>query len=125
MSVLPRYFMPGAKTERRREVIRRASKARRELPDLDVVRFYIPEPPPLVPWETGEASAKVSVPVCEVSKERGYINVNPGFRLRVVARVFDARDKDTFWLDERGEVWEEDTRDDETYWKDERKWRDE
>lgn len=125
MSVLPKYFMPGTKTERRREVIRHAGMAMRELPHMDVVRFYIPEPMAFKPWAGDEEVTNFTVPICTASRERGYINVSPGFRFRVVARLFDARDKDTFWLDEGGEVWEEDTRDDETYRKDERKWRDE
>lgn len=125
MSVLPKYFKPGAKTERRREVIRCAHGAQMKFPDLDVVRFCIPEPMAFKPWAGDEEVTNLTVPVCTASRERGYINVSPRFRLRIVARLFDARDKDTFWLDERGEVWEEDTRDDETYRKEERKWRDE
>jgi hypothetical protein len=121
MKPMPNEFMPGVKTERRREVIRHAGEAIHKMPGLDVVHFYIPEPLPLVSWEACEAPAKMCTPVCTASRERGYINVSPSFRLRMVARLFDARDNDTFWLDESGGVWKEDTRDDETYRKYEQK----
>jgi hypothetical protein len=111
--VTVRNFEMSEWTDTRHAVTRLAEVALGAFPGMDVVRFLGPktrEARVAVTWESGFSEAvDLSLPkTCSVSRERfevfRAIELRPH---RIVARIYDAENGDTFFLSDSGFVFVE------------------
>jgi hypothetical protein len=101
----------AVRTKARQEVIHYAGEALRKFPGLEAVRFVIPTPRSVRPWDIPDSATAVSpavTDICTVYRERGFVWATPNHRIRLFARFHDGRSDDTFFGDENGGLWEVD-----------------
>ena len=104
-----RQFIQAQWTDERREVADLAWEALRSYPNMEVVRFVLPFPPPLYAPEPAPVSPSFRVSAATVTRQRLRLHFNgPGSvpDRSLVARIHDPRNDDTFYVSDYGNIFE-------------------